>query len=414
MQKSESLTVPDGLSSTPKRIASIDIYRGLVMFLMLLEMVHLDSLSKQLKQDDSLSEKHRGFWSLVHFNTTHVQWEGCSLHDLIQPGFTFLVGCALAFSIRKRIAMGQSWGRMLFHALSRSFILVALGVLLRSLDTNRVVFRFDDTLCQIGLGYPFLFLIAMLPRMATYIAISTILIGYWLAFIAYPTPPETFDYASVGVASDWPNHHSGLEAHWNKNSNLAWAFDRWWMNLFPREKAFSHSDGGYATLNFVPTLATMLLGLVAGNWLRSDKTTGNKVTCFLVAIIVCWGFAWCVDWTEMCPIVKRIWTPTWVLWSGGWCFAFLLFFYLIADVAGWQAWAFPLVVIGSNSIVAYVMSYTTAPFIEDRLTAWLSPVWESTEGRFPNSTSVLVGSITFIIIWLVLYWMNQKKIFVRI
>lgn len=414
MQKIETLTVPNNFIAASNRIASIDIYRGLVMFLMLLEMVHLDSLSRHLKLDTSLSELHRGFWSFIHFSTTHVEWEGCSLHDLIQPSFTFLVGCALAFSIRKRIATGQSWGRMFLHALCRSFILIALGVLLRSLDSDRVVFRFDDTLCQIGLGYPLLFLIAMLPRMVTYAAIATVLIGYWVAFTAYPTPPETFDYAAVGVASNWPNHHSGLEAHWNKNSNLAWAFDRWWMNLFPREKPFSHSDGGYATLSFIPTLATMLLGLVAGNWLRSDKSTGNKVTCFLVAIVVCWGLAWSVDWAQLCPIVKRLWTPTWVLWSGGWCFAFLLFFYLVSDVAGWQAWAFPLVVIGSNSIVAYVMAHTTAMFLEDRVTAWLGPLWDATEARFPHSTPVFVGAITFVIIWLILYWMNQRKIYVRI
>jgi predicted acyltransferase len=414
MQKTEPKIVNDSLSTDSQRIASVDIYRGLVMFLMLLEMVHLDSISKQLKQDESLNEMHRGFWSLVNFHTTHVEWAGCSLHDLIQPSFTFLVGCALAFSIKKRIAKGESFGRMLFHALSRSFILVALGVLLRSLESDRIVFRFDDTLCQIGLGYPFLFLIAMLPRAVTYLAIALVLVGYWVAFVAYPLPPENFDYTSVGVASEWPNHHSGLEAHWNKNSNLAWAFDRWWMNLFPREKAFSHSDGGYATLNFVPTLATMLLGLVAGNWLRSDRAAGRKVTLFVVAMIGCWGLAWCVDWAQLCPIVKRIWTPAWVLWSGGWCFGLLLFFYLIADVAAWRAWAFPLMVIGSNSIVAYVMAHTTAPFLEDRLTAWLGPLWEITESRFQNATPVFVGLITFIILWMVLYWMNKKKVHVRI
>jgi len=414
MQNSALSDRTSQVASVPPRIASIDIYRGLVMFLMLFEMVHLEEVSAKLKDDSTRSETQRGILNIIHFNVSHVDWEGCSLHDLIQPSFSFLVGCALAFSIKKRLGMKQSFGKMLVHALSRSFILVALGVLLRSLHTDRIAFRFDDTLCQIGLGYTFLFLIAMLPSKAWYVALGLILVGFWGAFVVYPLPSTEFDYAAVGVASDWPNHHTGIEAHWNKNSNLAWAVDRWWMNMFPRDEAFSHSDGGYATLSFIPTLATMVLGLIGGNWLRSDQTVGAKTACLAIASFVCFGLAWGIDWAELCPIVKRIWTPTWVLWSGGWCFGFLLFFYLVADVGGWQKWAFPLNVIGSNSIVAYVMSYATAPFLEDRLTAWLGPIWDVVEKSYPHSTPLFVGILTFVVIWWVLYWMNKHKLYVRI
>jgi len=384
------------------------------MFLMLFEMVHLEGLSKTFKDDPACNEIQRSFWGIVYFNVTHVEWEGCSLHDLIQPSFSFLVGGALAFSIKKRIANGHSLGRMLLHALSRSFILVTLGVLLRSLDTNRIVFRFDDTLCQIGLGYTFLFLIAILPSKAWYLALVLLLFGYWGAFLAYPLPSAEFDYAAVGVGPDWPYHHTGVQAHWNKNSNLAWAVDGWWMNLFPRDDVFLFSEGGYATLSFVPTLGTMLLGLMGGNWLRVEQSVSRRIGCFVIATCICFGLAWAVDWAELCPIVKRIWTPTWVLWSGGWCFAILLFFYLVADVAGWQRWAFPLTVIGSNSIVAYVMSYTTVSFLKNRLTAWLGPLWQILENIYPHSTPFLLGLLTFTLIWIVLYWMNQHKLYVRI
>ncbi|MSU47645.1 MAG: hypothetical protein EXS37_00860 [Opitutus sp.] len=79
------------------------------------------------------------------------------------------------------------------------------------------------------------------------------------------------------------NDLSGLAAHWQKNSNLAWAFDTWWMNLFPREKPFLFNSGGYATLSFIPTLGTMILGLIAGNVLRGPRDTTAKLKWFGLA-----------------------------------------------------------------------------------------------------------------------------------
>jgi len=241
------------------RIASIDVFRGFIMFLMLFQMVHLDTIAERLKEGS-----WGAFWTWIHFHTTHVEWESGSLHDLIQPGFSFLVGAAMAFSLWNRQQKDESWWWMFLHAVGRSLILVALGVLLRNLKTDRIDFRFEDTLCQIGLGYLFLFLIASLSRVWSYVAVVMILVGYWVAFVSYPAPAPDFDYAAVGVPAEWSHHHQGLESHWNKNSNLAWAFDTWWINQFPRKKPFTHNAGGYCTLSFIPTLATMILGLIAG------------------------------------------------------------------------------------------------------------------------------------------------------
>lgn len=393
-------------TATPKlRVASIDVYRGLVMFLMLFQMVHLDRIAEKFDDGGSSS-----FWTWIHFHTTHVEWEGGSLHDLIQPGFSFLVGTAMAFSLVSRRRQGQSWLRMFLHAILRAFTLIALGVLLRNLKTDRIDFRFEDTLCQIGLGYIFLFLIASIPRVGSYVAVVVILLGYWLAFATHPLPAPDFDYPAVGVPADWPHFHEGFEAHWNKNSNFAWSFDQWWVNLFPRTKPFTHNVGGYVTLNFVPTLATMILGLLAGNWLRDDVTRGRRIAQFVAAIVVCWSLAWSIDYFELCPIVKRIWTPTWTLWSGGCCFAFLLFFHVICDVLGWKSWAFPLTVIGSNSIAAYIMSFATVPFLRSRATSWLHFLWEPMGDFAP----VAIGLFVFAIVWYVLYWMHQHRIYVRI
>jgi heparan-alpha-glucosaminide N-acetyltransferase len=157
--------------SKKQRIASIDVYRGLVMFLMLFQMVHLDKVAEGLREGP-----WGEFWKWVHFHTTHVEWVGGSLHDLIQPGFSFLVGAAMAFSLMARQRQGHSWLRMFLHTIVRALILVALGVLLRNLRSERIEFQFTDTLCQIGLGYIFLFLVASLPRWSSYVVVVLILV----------------------------------------------------------------------------------------------------------------------------------------------------------------------------------------------------------------------------------------------
>src|SRR5436190_21166675 len=105
------------------RVLSVDAYRGLVMFLMVAAGMQLYNVAK--KFPDSR------IWQEIGFHTNHVPWAGASLHDLIQPGFSFLVGVALPFSIASRQAKGQGFGRMLFHSIVRSLLLIALGVFLR-------------------------------------------------------------------------------------------------------------------------------------------------------------------------------------------------------------------------------------------------------------------------------------------
>src|SRR6266511_108584 len=149
------------------RVTSIDAFRGFVMFLMLAEVMRLWTLHAAFPASR--------FWAIVAFNTTHVPWQGCSLHDLIQPAFSFLVGAALPFSIESRRAKGQGSRRMLAHAIWRSLALIALGIFLRSLGRPRTYWTFEDTLTQIGLGYTFLFLIAFASLRVQVAAFAAIL-----------------------------------------------------------------------------------------------------------------------------------------------------------------------------------------------------------------------------------------------
>src|SRR5258708_8748064 len=150
------------------------------MFLMLAEAMRLWPLHAAFPES--------GLWAIVAFNTTHVPWQGCSLDDLIQPAFSFLVGAAMPFAIASRRARGQGFGRMLAHAAWRSIALVFLGIFLRSLERSQTYWTFEDTLTQIGLGYAVLFLLPFAPRRLQIVPFPAIPTSFWAPLVPSPPP----------------------------------------------------------------------------------------------------------------------------------------------------------------------------------------------------------------------------------
>ena len=374
------------------------------MFLMMAEIMHVSRVAG--------SFPNSAIWQFLGHHTSHVAWVGCSLHDLIQPSFSFLVGVALPYSIASRVARGQSFGRMTMHAVWRSFLLIILGIFLRSTGRSQTNFTFEDTLTQIGLGYSFLFLLGFRSQRIQWTALGLILAGYWAAWALYPLPAPDFDYAKVGVPADWPHHATGLAAHWNKNSNLGVAFDQWFMNLFPRSKPFVANGGGYLTLSFIPTLGTMILGLIAGGWLRSQCSPKEKMIRLTVTGIACLALGTVLHLLGVCPNVKRIWTPTWTLFSGGWCFLLLAGFYAIIDRRGWKKWSFPLVVIGMNSIAIYCLVHLIDGFVLSSFKTHLGPDFFKMFGE--PLAPLVTGAAALLVFWLILFWMYRRKLFLRI
>ncbi len=398
-------TMSTNAAESPVRIASVDVYRGAVMLLMLAEVLELGQMAKQFPASPT--------WQWLGYHQSHVAWRGCSIHDMIQPSFSFLVGVALPFSLASRVRRGESTRASLLHAGWRAFVLVLLGVWLRSLTSRQTNFTFEDTLSQIGLGYFPLFLIGLGAARWRWIVLALILVGSWGAFAAYPAPGSDFDYASVGVPSDWPHHATGFAAHWNKNSNLAAAFDRWFLHLFPSSSALPFHKGGYATLSFIPTLGTMLLGLIAGGWLRLDEVgTTGKIGRMLLAGAVGIALGLVLDWFGVCPIVKRIWTPAWVLFSGGICFVVLAVLYGVVDVLGSRGWTYPLVVIGRNAIAAYCLAHLIADFTLANFQKHLGAGIFEVAGT-PYRT-LLEGAALLTVYWLILFWMDRRRLYLKV
>jgi len=395
-------TPPDPAVS---RLTSLDVFRGFTMLFMASEIMNIPQVAR------SFTGSPAAQWTAWLLD--HVPWVGVVPWDLIQPSFMFMVGVSLPFSIASRRAKGASFGSLLRHAVSRALVLVFLGIFLRSSGREQTNFTFEDVLTQIGLGYVFLFLIAyyLKPRMQ-WVAAGAILVGYWAAFALFPLPPAGFDTTTVGVPQDWPHRLTGFAAHWNKNTNFAAWFDQWFLNLFPREKPFVFNRGGYLTLNFIPSLATMVFGLLAGELLRTARRPKEKLMGMIYFGIAGIVLGTVLHFLGIAPLVKRIWTPSWAIFSAGWAVLFLAFFYYVIDMKGYRRWAFPFLVVGMNSIAMYFLVHEIDGWIIETLQTHLGKGIFNAFGE--AYAPITAGFAALVALWLILYWMYQRKIFIRI
>jgi predicted acyltransferase len=390
---------------TAIRLTSLDAFRGFTMLLMASEIARLPRALHQAFPGDRLA-------FVAADLLEHREWVGVTPWDLIQPSFMFMVGVALPFSLAARRARGDGFGRLFGHAVTRSLILILLGIFLRSQGRPQTYFTFEDVLTQIGLGYPILFALAWTSVRSQAAAAAAILAGYWALFALYPLPPPGFDWPSVGVPPDWPHHLSGFAAHWSKNHSPAHDADVWFLNLFPRESAFRFNGGGYLTLNFVPSLATMILGLLAGGLVRGAERRAS--TAWRLAA---WGAAGIavgllLHLLGVNPLVKRIWTPAWAIFSAGWAALFLAGWYAAVDLRGWTRIAFPCVVVGVNSIAMYVIVHVADRYTMEALHTHLGIAPFAILG--PAFVPVLTGVAALAIFWLILLWMYRRRLFIRI
>jgi heparan-alpha-glucosaminide N-acetyltransferase len=463
------------------RLVSLDAYRGLIMVMLASSAFGLGSMAKKILNDPKLQNHHDvAAWQTVAFQTDHVEWAGGTVMnllrhdeasekanhlgdwfgggvwDLIQPSFMFMAGVAIPFSFASRRSRGESMARVWWHIVSRSFLLVALGIFLRSTGRSQTNFTFEDVLTQIGLGYPIVFLVYLIGRRVgawpvVYLAaLIVILAGYWAYFAYTPLPGADFNYESVGVPDGpWP-WKDGLFAHWDKNTNAAQWFDQDFLNRFPREpkpssassddsnqpppkSEWKYNGGGYLTLNFVPSMATAIFGLFAGELLRGAASKWIKLLILLVLSAACLA-AGAYAGETVCPIVKRIWTPSWAVYSAGWTFLLLAIFYGIVDCIGFRWWVFPLVVVGMNSIAMYCMESLLrgwfAKMLDINLRTPVNSLVEWINGRISGGAKIPTGdhwysfageyspiaqaSAVFLVLWLICLWMYRRKIFLRI
>jgi len=460
----------------PGRLTSLDAYRGFIMFVLAASGFGLADFAEH----SSLAESD--VWQRVYFHFEHPDWRsnfapqfvidagldteaageflkfGVSFWDLIQPAFMFMVGVAMPFSYARREATGQSDVKRGAHALWRALVLVLLAVFLSTCSAadspdpaeraEHILWIFPNVLAQIGLGYGFLYFLLLGRRQwFQFVILGLILVGYWGAFKMH-TPPEGYDYEARNASAEKGEVYEGAFAPWSKNANGAHGFDIRFLNLlrtlddevmkehgiardarswapepvrqclFQHDKPFLFNKGGYQTLNFVPSIATMLLGMLCGQLLLNPMNGWKKLGFFIGAGLVCMLLGLLAG-QFACPIVKRIWTPSWVLFSGAYVIWMLALFYLVFDLLPLKVLAFPLVVVGMNSIVMYMMGQLIRGFTIDYvINLHLGGVLELCFGAEALSEAmyghIIYKTAAAIVFWLIAFTMYRQRLFVRV
>lgn len=450
----------------PARLMSLDAYRGLVMLLMASSGL---ALSRIAGREEVLTEfdgtqwagAWRFLWDTLGYQLSHVAWTGCSAWDLIQPSFMFMVGVSLPFSMARRDAEGRAGWKSFLHTIWRSLVLVGLGVALGSSTEYGIKFSFANVLCQIGLGYTFLYLLRGFSLNALAGFAAAVLIGYGAWFALQPIDQAGVDQTKqylieqAGDASaaelDWSQFRAeGWARHWNKHTNAAAQVDRDLLNRLPRREepwngqGFWANRGGYQTLNFIPSLATMIFGLMAGIVLRSDRDDGARLKWLFRAGLACFGIAlaadttlWPTQWLpiglqqqlyeyswSICPAVKRIWSPTWAVFAAGWTFWTLGLFYWLVEVMGCRRIVTPFAIVGLNSITMYCLAQLFKGWIGDSMRVVARTVdqiagWSDGLSWWLNYDAfvyapVLDYSLRLFAMWCVCLWMYRRGLYIRI
>jgi heparan-alpha-glucosaminide N-acetyltransferase len=448
------------------RLVSLDAYRGFIMLMLAASGFGIVRFAALPEEAPVWQEQNRQTWQAIAFHFDHPEWEskfglmGVSFWDLIQPAFMFMVGVAMPFSYLRREKSGHSSVRRFFHAAWRALVLVLMGVFLYSMNQEQTNWVFTNVLAQIGLGYLFAYLLLGRDRWVQWAALAAILVGYWYFF--WQHTPQSGDVEVVASAPAESETAEPLETEdaapapfpqWAKGDNAAHAFDLWFLNLlrdppddelaavgatqdagdwapgmvrdwlFANDEVFAGNRGGYQTLNFVPSIATMLLGILCGQFLIRRRTSWKDQNWQTVGLLVAWGMASMVAalvaHEYACPIVKRIWTPSWVLFSGAYVIWMLAGFYILFDILPLRKLAFPLVVIGVNSIAIYMMgqlmrNWTSEHVVHTHLSGFLATVFGPTALADDMYGRLIDPTATLAVFWLILYWMYRQKYFVRV
>ncbi len=347
------------------RYLSLDAYRGLIMILLVSVGLGFGAL------------KGHPIFGVIAAQVGHVEWEGAVFWDLIQPAFMFIVGVAMPFAFAKRIEQGATFGKNLRHVIARSLRLIALTQLFPMFSRGEISFGLINVLSQIAFTYFFCFLIMQLKFRWQAVAAGLILAGYTGVFFLFPGPEGPF----------------------SKTGNIGQVID-----LAVLGKTYS---GHYLTINFISSTVTTLFGVWTGMLMRSPRAIWQKIKILLLA--AAGGFIGGLALSPWIPIVKRIWTASFTLYSAGWVLLMLVPLVWLIEVKGYRKFAFPLLVVGANSIFVYVIFQLFRGMI-DRAVGALT-------GRFEyigTLAPVAQSTATLLVIWYFCYWLYQRKIFFKL
>jgi predicted acyltransferase len=319
----------------------------------------------------------------------HVKWEGFHFEDLIFPMFVFIAGVSLVFSLPKMVVK-DGFGGAVRRIFSRTVILFALGIFVSGGFSR----GFDDVrwlgvLQRIALAYCGASLLSLWLKPRGLIAATLVLLGgYWALLTFVPVP--------MFGAGDF-----------NEGHNLTNYLDR--MYLPGRRYDVDHDPEGL--LSTLPAIASCLIGVLAGLWLKGEAKPGRKALVLAICGAVFVGLGWA--WSPWFPVIKKLWTSSFVLVAAGWSAMLLAVFYWIIEIRGWRRWAEPFVWIGLNPIIIYVggnmieWPKIAARFTGGDLQKWLN--FSAHPGAGDLLTAFVAMGFSFLLAW----FLHRRKLYLR-
>ena len=366
----------------PDRLLSLDALRGF-------DMLWISGGGELIVALAALTGWPFFKWAGVQME--HVSWEGFRFYDMIFPLFLFIAGVSMPFSILKRKKRGESMKSIYYHLFKRLFLLILLGAiyngLLRFDFENQ---RYASVLARIGIAWFFAAIIVLNTSVRGQVLwFAGILLSYWAIMKLIPVPGF-----GAGVLTP--------------EGNLAAFIDQ---KLLPGRFCCYTFGDNEGIISNLPAISTALMGALTGHLLISDDKRLNgfkKAILILAAGIVSLGIG--KLWGLTFPIIKNLWTSTFVLFAGGWSLILLAVFYLIIDVWGFKKWAFPFVVIGLNSITIYMLNSGIIDF--GQMSQYL---FSGTIKSFSALAQPVIAATAYILcVWTVLYILYKNKIFLKV
>ena len=361
---------------TPEgRLMSLDFFRGLTMFLLIGESTALYSLLASSPLEGTLLG-----WLGEQLH--HHPWNGLRPWDLVQPFFMFIVGVAMPFSFGRRWARGDSWRKTLHHAARRSIVLLFLGWALYCIGPGRVTFELWNVLAQLAFTYFIAFLLMRKPIRTQLLFTLGLLLLTELLYRSWPVPGFNEPFV--------PDRNFGS-----------------WVDLLLMGKL---SSGHWVAFNAVPTTAHTMWGVLAGQVILSERAPSRKIGILVLAGLA--GIVLGYALNPLTPIIKRICTSSFVIVSGGYCLIVLALSYWLIDVKKSQKWAKWLTYVGMNPIFIYL-------FTETGGARWLrriaTPFTQSSSPLVGElAASILTGLVVWFMLWYVCYWLQKRRIFLKI
>jgi len=354
-------------SKPPTRYLALDAYRGFIMVILASGGFGLAGLAQRNPAFAGIADQFE-----------HKPWEWIAFWDLIQPAFMFMVGVAMPFALAIRKERGATDRQLLWHVVVRSFRLILWSQVLISVSNGKLGFQLINVLAQIGITYFLAYLIMRLRFRWQAVIAAAILIGHWALFVALPGTEGPF---------------------MSKDTNIGQLLDI---------RVFGHPNGDHwATINFLTSTVTTLFGVWTGLLLQSRRSHKEKMRIIGLSALACLALGLIIHpWN---PIIKRICTTSFTLYSAGWVLLMLLAFYWFVEVKGYRKWTFPLVVVGANSIFIYS--------IANVLHGWLNQAVGVFTFNFTwlgDFATVAQACTVLLVMWYLCYWLYQRKIFLKL